>query len=263
MGKGRGGWIHLRAIALAACSLLASTALSAPELSGQSLRGGTSSMDRQERSAKAHDFTYLRSPSEVRRFVELGLLVPVSSNANFRLKEVSFPYTRPEVRLFINRLGAQYRRACGEQLVVTSLTRPQTRQPRNASTRSVHPTGMAVDLRRSNNRACRAWLEDVLLYLEDRRVLEATRERRPPHYHIAVFPEQYGAYVEQVTRQAAAPAPTESADGDTGTHRIRRGETLWAIAQRYGTSVTRIREMNGIRSSRIFPGQTLTVPLAR
>ena len=38
--------------------------------------------------------------------------------------DVSFPFARPEVELFVQRLSGQYRRACGEQLVVTSLTRP-------------------------------------------------------------------------------------------------------------------------------------------
>ena len=237
--------------------------LPAASAAAQSLGGGTSSMDRQTRSARQHDFTYLRSTGEVRRFVDLGLLVPVSSNSNFRIKAVSFPYARAEVKLFIDRLGGQYRRACGEELVVTSLTRPRSRQPTNASTRSVHPTGMAVDLRRSNDRRCRAWLEDVLLYLEGQGVLEATRERRPPHYHVAVFPKQYSAYVDQITRQAQAPASAPATEEPTGTHRIRRGETLWAIAQRYGTSVSRLRQLNSIRSSKILAGQTLTVPLGR
>ena len=57
------------------------------------------------------------------------------------------------------RLGGQYRGACGEQLVITSLTRPATLQPRNASERSVHPTGMALDIRYSWDRSCRRWLE--------------------------------------------------------------------------------------------------------
>ncbi len=255
--------------ALSLVLVLQAVALTTPDpAAAQSLRGGTTSMDRQSNAALRHDFTYLRSTAHVRRFVDLGLLVPVTSNANFHLKAVSFPYTRPEVRMFIDRLGGQYRRACGEQLVVTSLTRPQSRQPRNASDRSVHPTGMAVDLRRTNNMNCRAWLEDVLLYLEGRGVLEATRERRPPHYHVAVFPEPYAAYVADITRRAEAPAASEAAqvagtEVGTARHRIRRGDTLWEIAQRYGTTVSRIRELNGIRSSKILAGQTLTVPLAR
>ena len=119
-------------------------------LYAQSLQGSAASLDVQNRIARQHDFTYIESPNRVRFFAEQGWLVRVRPTGDFRLdNEVSFPYARPEVALFVRRLGAQYRSACGEQLVVTSLTRPTTRQPRNASDRSVHPTGMAVDLRRS------------------------------------------------------------------------------------------------------------------
>jgi len=44
-------------------------------------------------------------------------------------------------------------------------------------------------------------------------------------------------------------------------HRVRKGESLWAIAQRYGTSVSRLKTMNHIGST-IFPGQVLKVPAA-
>ena len=136
-------------------------------------------MMRQKRVAEDHDFTFLRTSSEVRRFVSLGLLVRVKGDADHHLHRVSFPYARPEVRTFVQRIARQYRAACGEKLVVTSLTRPKNRQPRNSSHLSVHPTGMAVDLRRSDKRACRSWIEDTLLYLEGAGVLDATRERRP------------------------------------------------------------------------------------
>lgn len=216
-------------------------------------------MDRQQNQAERHDFTYLRTSSHVQRFVELGLLVPIRSNQNFTVRRVSFPYARAEVRLFLNRLGNQYKNACGEDLVVTSLTRPLSRQPSNASDRSVHPTGMAVDLRRSNNANCRRWLEDVLLHLEGRRVLEATRERRPPHYHIALFPEQYAAYVDQITSAQAATRIASASDGEA-QHRVQRGESLWSLAQLYGTTVSELRSMNGLGGSRIMAGQTLKVP---
>jgi hypothetical protein len=59
------------------------------------------------------------------------------------------------VQTFVERLSSQYHNACGERLVVTSLTRPASEQPRNASDRSVHPTGMAIDLRLSTKGTCR------------------------------------------------------------------------------------------------------------
>ena len=238
-------------IALAAVALFAGGGAE-----GQTLRGSDASVRRSHRQARSHDFTFLSSPAQVRRFVDAGYLVPVRPNRDFTLHQVSFPYARPEVRLFIQRLSNQYRRACGEQLVVTSLTRPQTRQPRNASPLSVHPTGMAVDLRRSRSPACRRWLEDVLLHLERVRVVEATRERMPSHYHVVVYPRQYGAYVENLLARARAQDRVAS----SGRYRVRNGDSLWTIAQRHSTTVSRLRAANGLRGSRIFAGQVLTVP---
>jgi hypothetical protein len=189
--------------------LLALAAVSAGSMpiEAQSLRGSTRSLDRQNRMARQHDFTFIDTADRLRYFAEQGWLVRVRATADFTLHAVSFPFARPEVELFVRRLGSQYRRACDERLVVTSLTRPITRQPRNASGRSVHPTGMALDLRRSRSRHCRDWLEGVLIDLERAGVLEATLERRPVHYHIALFPSQYAGYVDRLrARQAAAGA---------------------------------------------------------
>ncbi len=46
----------------------------------------------------------------------------------------------------------------------------------------------------------------------------------------------------------------------SGTYKVRRGDTLWDIARKYGTTTARIRSLNGMgRSSRIYPGQMLIV----
>jgi len=55
-----------------------------------------------------------------------------------------------------------------------------------------------VDLRIPRSAANRRWLERTLLSLEDRIVLDATRERYPAHYHVAVFPREYVKYVAQL-----------------------------------------------------------------
>ncbi len=225
----------------------------------QSLRGSTRSVDLQFRVAQDHDFTFLKSPGQVERFVNAGYLVPVRPNRYFDLHGVSYPYARPETRTFILRLSEQYRRACGEKLVVTSLTRPLSRQPYNASSRSVHPTGMALDIRRSNKTACRSWLEGVLLSLEKTGVLEATRESRPPHYHVAIFPRDYARYVANLTSSANA----RIASADVTDYEVRRGDSLWDIARSHGTTVERLKEENDIRGSRIYAGQVLRVPVGR
>ncbi len=182
-------------------------------MQAQTLRGSKATMVKQNRVAQDHDYTFLRDESHVRKFVGLGLLVPLRGNADYELGSVSYAYARPELQVFVERLASQYRRACGERLVVTSLTRPLTEQPRNASDLSVHPTGMAVDLRISNRSSCRRWLERTLLSLEKAGVLDAIRERRPPHYHVALFTSQYAEYVERITKGSVRLASTRPAAG--------------------------------------------------
>jgi LysM repeat protein len=275
-------------------------------LDAQTLRGSPQAMQKQNRVAREHDYTFLQTSAQVRQFVEMGLLVRLPGNANYQLASVSHPYARPAVKLFVERLSAQYRAACGEKLVVTSLTRPAREQPRNASHLSVHPAGMAVDLRVSGKAACRTWLERTLISLERQGVLDAIRENRPPHYHVALFPEPYTRYVARVTNGSgtqlatastpAAPASTASAarrdgaplvtanlparQGASGpdgaaiaaalesspealaNYRVNRGDTLWSIARRHGTTVEALQRLNGIRNSRIVPGQVIAVPSA-
>jgi LysM repeat protein len=189
----------------------------------QTLRGSTRTMQRQNLIAQDHDYTFLRTSAQIRRFVDSGYLVGMGGNADYTLAAVSHPYARPAVKMFVERLSSQYRSACGEKLVVTSLTRAVQEQPRNASDLSVHPAGMAVDMRISRKRSCVVWLEKTLLSLEKQGVLDATRERRPPHYHVALFPEPYTRYVasiagpSSVRLASAQPAPAKPVDAGSTT----------------------------------------------
>ena len=221
----------------------------------QSLAGSKASMVRQSRVARQHDYSYLRTSSQVHEFARRGLLVRLSGNSNYRVADVSVPYARPQVKTFVERLAKQYRNACGERLVVTSLTRPTTRQPRNASPLSVHPTGMALDLRRSGRPACRAFLERTLLTLEGRDVLEATKENHPPHYHVSLFPEPYMRYLA-----AKGVGGGSASESSVARYRVRGGDSLWEIAKRHGTSVASLKRANGMSSSRLKPGMMLEIP---
>src|SRR5512146_1009998 len=145
----------------------------------QSLHGSNASINRMYHHARAERLSFYETPRGIRRAVAAGRLVRLEPDANFDLHRVSYPYVRPDTRTFVERLGQQYRAACGEKLEVTSAVRPATRQPANSVARSVHPTGMAVDLHKSENPKCLRWMRTTLRALEDEGVLEATEEFAP------------------------------------------------------------------------------------
>ncbi|MDP2959258.1 MAG: DUF5715 family protein [Longimicrobiales bacterium] len=258
---------RIRLAAAATGALAVILVLALPTRSAaQTLKGSPASLDRQNRLAREHDFTFIRTAPRVQDFAERGWLVRIRPDSDVELHGVSYPYARPEVALFVSRLASQYRAACGERLVVTSLTRPTSSQPRNASDRSVHPTGMALDVRYSLSAICRRWIEDVLLRLEKSGVVEATRERRPPHYHIAVFPQQYRAYVDRVApgnSVRVASASSRPAPSPAPEYKVRSGDSLWDIARTHGITVAEIRSANNLPNSRIFAGQVLEIPRGR
>ncbi|MBW3555045.1 MAG: hypothetical protein KY466_16175 [Gemmatimonadetes bacterium] len=161
------------------------------------LRGSSAAMERQHAVAIELGFRFVRTRAEMARLEAEGDLVRMEGNDEYGFREgVSSLVARPETRTFVERLARDYQAACGEKLVVTSLTRPTTRQPRNAHRLSVHPAGIAVDLRVSSRADCRNWLEGTLLAMEEDGALDVTRERYPPHYHVALFPEAYMALIQ-------------------------------------------------------------------
>lgn len=273
----------MQKLTVAILTLAMLTIGSAP-LQAQSLKGSRTSMERQNNEAVRYGYTFLRTSQAVTKFVNEGHLVRVSPNQHFELHDVSHPFARPAVKTFIDRLSAQYHAACGEKMTVTSLTRPINKQPSNAASDSVHPTGMAVDLRVPATQSCRSWLERTLLSLEGTGVLDVTRERHPAHYHVAVFTRTYENYLATLD-QAPATQPAEAiaavattggaatssaeatvavaavpAVAETRTYTVRRGDTLSVIADRMGTTVSRLRAANGIRGNLIRAGQKLDIP---
>jgi len=55
---------------------------------------------------------------------------------------------------------------------------------------------------------------------------------------------------------------SSGASSTTGgaTYRVRRGDTLFDIARRFGVSLTELRRANGLKGSRIHPGDLLVIP---
>jgi membrane-bound lytic murein transglycosylase D len=56
-------------------------------------------------------------------------------------------------------------------------------------------------------------------------------------------------------RTSTAPAVVAAG----GRYTVRRGDSLWTIARRFGTTVDRLKRDNGLRSSSLQPGQSLLV----
>jgi len=62
---------------------------------------------------------------------------------------------------------------------------------------------------------------------------------------------------------SVAPAAPPAAAASAGTHEIGAGDTMTAIASRYGVSLDALLAANGMdRSSIIYPGQSVTIPAA-
>ncbi len=57
----------------------------------------------------------------------------------------------------------------------------------------------------------------------------------------------------------AVPDAVSGASGGGTTHVVKRGDTLGAIAKRYGTTVARIKSLNGMKSDRLAVGKRLRV----
>lgn len=258
--------------------------LGAPRVDGQTLRGSMSSVDLMYSSAHARDLEFLKTPDEIYQAALAGALKLVSVTNDLELDEARFPFVLPNTLRFADSLAAEYHAACGERLVVTSGARPLDEQPRNASPKSVHPTGMAVDFRKPRTPACLTWLRTNLVVLEDRGVIEATEERHPPHFHVAVLRQ---AREPRLTFTARTPTPAKdtatkviaSSGGDVAAetkrdssadspkrgdraspaarYHVHVGDNLWTIAKRHHTTPARLLALNGLRNSTLKPGQTL------
>ena len=256
------------------------------------LRGSQESVQKMWDFATNHGLTFYQSPRDIQRAVADGKLVPLDGDASYELtRGVGFSYATREAKQFVAAFAPQYLAACGTPLVVTSAARPTNRQPRNSNPYSVHPTGIAVDLRRPPAGPCQRWLRKALAELEEQGYVEATEERRPVHLHVAVLtePGKIAALPPLASEALAGGAPrVQRSNGDVAarptlatvrvsnpptatrpasdpirgrTYRVREGDTLWGVAQRSGVSVQALARANR-RSQRavLRAGTILKVP---
>ncbi|WP_079477190.1 LysM peptidoglycan-binding and 3D domain-containing protein [Halobacillus salinus] len=70
-----------------------------------------------------------------------------------------------------------------------------------------------------------------------------------------IFPQQ-----ELKLHGDSSNASASSSDqGNASTYTIRKGDTLYSIAQKHGTSVSSLKAANGLNSDLIYPGQKLSL----
>lgn len=208
-----------RALALA---VLISTVVHAAA-NAQTLRGSPASVDLMYTTAHARDLQFLRTPQDIYEAAKTGALKMISITSDLDLERVAYPFVLPNTLRFADSLAVQYHAGCGERIVLTSGARPVDKQPRNASPKSVHPTGMAVDFRKPRNPACLAWMRKSLVALEDAGVIEATEERHPAHFHVAVLRQNAERHI-QLAAGDVAPTMTKVATTRSGKHVAKRAK---------------------------------------
>lgn len=100
----------------------------------------------------------------------------------------------------------------------------------------------------------RAWLDSVFHAGRDSLVQHARRHR--DHFHVRF----YNPRAQELGRRVQ-PLMKNRPDQNILVHRVRSGDCLGSIANRYGSTVAAIRKANGIKGNMIRVGRTLLVPL--
>jgi membrane-bound lytic murein transglycosylase D len=109
-----------------------------------------------------------------------------------------------------------------------------------------------VDLAEANNLSTRSRIrpgQDLIIPRAPATLL-ASRADRPAPTAVA-------------SRAISAPAPvaaaTRSTESKATTYRVKRGDTLFSIAQLFDTTVAKLRSLNSLRGNHISVGDRLTV----
>ncbi len=67
-----------------------------------------------------------------------------------------------------------------------------------------------------------------------------------------------------INQNVPQPGPALSPDpGNVITYTVRSGDTLWLLANRYGTTVDAIKRLNGLSSDNLSIGQVLRIPVSQ
>ena len=248
----------------------------------EDLHGSKASVERMYDFAVRHRYPFYLTPTNLDSAIAHGKLVALTGDSTYELtRGVGFSYATREAKQFVTSFAPQYLAACGAPLTVTSAARPMSRQPHNANPHSVHPTGIAVDIRRPPPGPCLTWVRGALAELETQGILEATEEHHPVHLHIAVLQAPgtrfklpdltHGVVVARVAPPQAVTAsngdvsvtsaPEHDGSGRPRTYQVRQGDTLWDVAQKTGVSARALADANHrSMNTALQPGTVLRLP---
>ena len=153
------------------------------------------------RYAKDSGYEFAATKERLLELVKEGTLVELEETESLKFNNVSRPYALPVVAEFVYRIADQYNygQRCGP-LWLNGAARDIAFQQTlgNGSAKSVHPTGMPIDLKSTGHTPrCRDWLENTLLEIEAAKRIDFTKERSPAHYHISVATHEYEAWLKR------------------------------------------------------------------
>ena len=181
-----------------------------------SLVGGeVSSSEQQFRYAAEKQVPFMTSEADYQMRIASGYFVRLENP--FMDVQARRPYVLPSTVAFVVELATEYYAAGCGRLVVRDALRITNEQPSNGSNYSVHPAGMAVDLRvRDIGEACESWMNNYLLEKEAEGRVDATREywkmvrgqKVPnPHFHLVVPLEPRGPNIMHIATNFSVGAP--------------------------------------------------------
>jgi Family of unknown function (DUF5715) len=151
--------------------------------------GELSTSERQLAYAVARGIQLMHTEADYQNAVRSGQLVRLN-HPNLEVG-ARRPYALPTTVRFISEVAEQFVTAGCGRLRINDAVRLTSERPQNGSPDSVHPAGMALDLRVINlSEQCYAVLFELLHAAERDRRADVTREWAPEHFHVVVIPEQ-------------------------------------------------------------------------
>ena len=64
---------------------------------------------------------------------------------------------------------------------------------------------------------------------------------------------------QTLTIPGGGGSSSSSSSSDTVSYKVKKGDTLWAIANRHNVSVASIKKWNNLNSTELTPGVSLTI----